>query len=529
MTERLDRAWSGVSRPVRAAFFGALIAGLLGHIIGITNFFQNHDGILNFHFVPKTHYGLWFSPVVGALGGEVTVPGIAIVLGVVCIAVSAGLMVSFLGVRSRWMALVAGVMMALFPTVVCTNAYGYSGILSFSSLLLASLAVWCVDRGWPGTVASLVLLTLSLGTDQSHISWAAALLLLRMILEAFRWEGSAWDYVRRGLKYVAVLAGAVVCYYGILQVVLVVTDLELTAYRGVDQMARIRWDELPALLVETYRKVARFFLRDQYGEATAFTAWLYRAMLVCAAGGYALLAARCRLYRRWPMMLFSLILMGLFPLAIHLIAVLGQDADTHWVMIYAFVLLPVMSLVFADRCEQESADRGDSRRSRLDTVASVLAAAALLVGVVQSCAWYVVTDECYTALRLTNSAIYARSVQLCADLTDRGYTADMPLALLGEQAAPYFAPAEGVYSKSQYTGIVSPSFAGDPRHLYLYLRQIVGFPHTQAGEDQIDALCRDEEIFADMPVYPQEGSVRVVDGVMVVKLSGVSSPEQAAP
>ena len=518
MIKRVERGWANAPAGVKSAFFTALLVGIITHMTGITNFFQNHDSILNLFDTSKTPYGRWLSGIVGALGGSVTGTGTFIFLGVLFIAVSAGLAVAFLKIRSRLLAGLAGAMLVTFPSVVCANAYIFTAMTILISILFASLAVYCADKGGFGATLAVLFLTLALGAYQAFISYAAGLFILGLVLDLFRGVDDTRAFILRGLKYVGILILAVGLYYAVMRLDLYLHASQLTTYMGIDQVGLVRLGNIPGLILGAYVKVAKFFLLDSYGEATVLSVWLYRISLLVGGVTYLALIVKTRLYRNALHTVLSLVLMLLFPLAIHLIAVLGQTTDTHWIMMYSFVLLPVMLIAFADLANDQAGEPEEARTSG-KRFFSLLAAAALVLGLGQTYMWFSVTGECYTALRLSNNATHTAAMKLCSDLIDAGCTEDTPLALIGDGQAPFFTPPSGLYSKGQYTGMIDTGFLQSTEHVYAYLDTIMGLPFTRADAAQLDAVASESEAIAGMPVYPRDGSIAYVDGVLTVKLS----------
>ena len=73
------------------------------------------------------------------------------------------------------------------------------------------------------------------------------------------------------------------------------------------------------------------------------------------------------------------------------------------------------------------------------------------------------------------------------------------------------------------TNIIGVPTANDSLNTYsdarnAMFRYVFGIDRNIAGQDVIDAV-KETEKFKSMPVYPAEGSVENINGVVVVKLS----------
>ena len=532
VTKRIGESWEAISPTAKAAFFTALIMGVVVHATGITNLLLNHDSILGIAQgtgIDYTTQGKWFAHVVSKASGAIDHPNTSLILGLLFISITSGITVSFLRLRSRLFSGLIGAMMITFPTVVSTNSYIGASVFFFFSLLLSCLTAYFAEQKKYGFILSICFLTVSLGTYQAYIGYVTGLFLLRLIIEAFRRTYKTKDFILCGIKYIVILLCSMTFYYIILQIRLQVTGTELSAYRGISEMTSIRFQDIPVLIIGAYKKVINFYFFDLYGENEFLSAWLYRSILLCVIGLYISLIVKTKLYQDKWQGLFSAILMALFPLAIHLIAVLGQNTNTHWCMIYSFVLIPIMMVAFmdvSDQCTEETTG-GILKSITVNHVLSTITIMGLVIGSLQCYIWFLVTGECYAALRLSNSAAYAASIELCSDLNDAGYDSTMPLALIGDgkRDTEWFQPEPESFHKTQYTGITTSNFVTHSGYQLLswYLQHILGYDFVPANSTQVSALCKQEEVFWEMPIYPEEGSIREIDGIMVVKLSHVGN------
>lgn len=531
VSHRIEQQWNLISSTVKIAFFSSLLVGLIVHLSGITNHFLNHDSLIGIQGLSNRAQlvqGKWFSGVFYQIfGGNITNTETYFVIAILFLSICAGITVCFLQVKSNISAMLIGALMVTFPSVVATNSYVAASIVFFGALLLACLCVFFADHGRIGLFVSIIFMTLSLGTYQAMISYAVGLFILKMILESLKKTYSTKECILRGLKYILILVAAIILYYILLKTILFVTGVELGTYRGISQMESIQIWNIPNLIKDAYAKVFKFFLFDSYGENTTFTAWLYRGIILCGITNYLALIKKTGLYKDKVRVLLSVTLVLLLPLAVHIIAVLGQNINTHWCMIYAFVLIPIAVIVFADLNEYVSPlantedDTNHTKRGLKETGISALIVLTLALGFIQGWKWFMITGECYTALRYSNSAAYAAGVQLSSKLTDMGYENSIPLALVGDRITPFKVLDEVVFSKSQYTGIMGPEFIWDASHMYAYLKNIIGLRFTPASTLEIEIVSNKYEVIFDMPIYPAEGSIRVIDGIMVVKMSDI--------
>lgn len=529
MIGELENKIARLSVAVKLAILCAFIVGILVHATQAVNLVVNHDAVST--YAPYAAYrtslynGRWFYGVVGRLIGEVTDPAICIFMGIVFIALSAGIVVSLFKVHSRIIASLIGCLMVVFPAVVSTNTYIFASAKYFFALFLATLSVYLYDKFKFGPLFSIICLTLSLGVYQAYIGFAAGLYLFSLVLLTLDPNTSLKNVIKRSINYFFVLLFSILLYYFILRICLAFAGQELGSYRGINEMNSIQFLMLPEYVLETYKKVYNFFVFDQYSEHTFVSIWLNRLLLICFFVNYVIIIVNKKVLMICKKKLFLLIVFpALIPLAIHIIAVLGQNADTHYVMLYPFVLVGIMAIIFADqinclKCENRVSGIQSSLWKGMPVVTS---ATCLLI----SYLWIQVTGTCYTYMKITDSKVYAACVQICSDLNQFGYDGDTPIAFISQSSKEskiFSGNALDGFDKTQYTGVVNPDYIIKFNKIEAYLNLRVGFNFTSVSADVKQMLAESDQ-FAQMPIYPERGSISKINGTTVVKLTQVDRP-----
>jgi hypothetical protein len=341
------------------------------------------------------------------------------------------------------------------------------------------------------------------------------------------------------LKYVLVLLVSVALYYAILQIALKITHLSLMNYRNIDQIGHFSLASLFTVTVESYRKVLYFFVYGIHLYRSSFHIEpMFRIMnwftLVLAAGSSVVLGIRNGILKSLPRIVLTGILAFLFPLAIHAIGILGQNSYTHWIMIYPFVLVYVYMLTCVDRIESQLKEPQFAGSLKKVTKASVRlgAIAALIVSLLLIRQWYFTTNQAYEYLRFADANTYSAGIMLVDDMREvEGYQASTPVVLAGSGAPEAFQYVTGDYNQITsetgigYTGI-NVSIVDNNRLTFL-LRNWIGVAIPYADAETSARISSSPEVAA-MPVYPAKGSIVMMDGCLVVKLSPIAADAAAA-
>ena len=192
----------------------------------------------------------------------------------------------------------------------------------------------------------------------------------------------------------------------------------------------------------------------------------------------------------------------LFPLSCYCLYILADNGYIHALALYSFASLYILAAILIDR-----ADTGWKLRP------DAVAAAAMAVVII--CNTYFANEfSLYNYLMKENVTSFYTSI-LTQVYETPGFAEGTELALIGEP--PEF-PVErnACYTRDEFTLPGNPvdSSAIAP----FIIRYYIGSDIPLADDDTIAALMDTAE-FAEMPVYPYYGSVRMIDGTVVVKLS----------
>ncbi len=539
LTDFFERRWRGLTPPVRAALIAAFFVGMLGHVAFLTNRFFNHDSILYTVADPNSTFALtqgkWFSlPVSLFVQGNMVTSSVIMTVAMIELAVVAALTVSILRVRSPLWGAMIGALLVLFPSVMSANTYEGSALF-FASLLMATLAVFVTIRWRHGFWLGIVLLTLSCGTYAVFIGYAAGLFLLLELIRLLDGTTPVKSILRVGLKYILVLAASALLYYAILKALLQINQLALMDYRGIENVGRLSLQSIWRSISDSYQKVYYFFryglflYRSTFAIDPVFRMMNWVTLALCALLSLGILI-RNRVYRSFGRLALIVVLVCLFPLAIHAIAVLGQNAMTHWIMCYPFVLVYVYGAVCADEIEPFTAREGTpAQKVRLQKGAALAGAVAVLIVSLTLCRqWYMVINEGYEYLRYTNANTVAAATLLVDDMRETiGYSeGTTPVAFLGGSAPVVFQYTTGDFERvsgkyeNGYTGIRVSMI--DFARLKTLLRNWIGVAPAYAGDAEVERLSMLPEVRA-MPVYPAAGSIALIEGTLVVKLSPLAS------
>lgn len=526
------RCWQKVSPTTAWTFLVTVILGLAVHMYAFTNDLINHDDI--YHLL-QCEYGAqsgrWFLPLVLSWDGSFSMPWLIGLLSVLCLALTACLTVSLLRIRGRLSGLVTAALLVAFPTVAATFSYMFTADAYFFGLFLAAFAAYAAARmpvmGLPLGACALIL---SLGIYQSYFPVAAVLMVGALLFDTLDGALSLKRLLLRGVKMVATLALAIFAYMAVARFVMRNAG-GLTDYMGISEMGHLSLAELPALLIKCYSSYSGYFWNNGLGYFFGFVKPLIVVALLCAVALLLMLIVQTGMGVSRAVL--ALVLALLYPLAGDIIHVMVSGGAVHELMLYGTIYLLVLPLGLVSYAAERQADCGGSGHLGTSLLSWVIVISLALTAY----SYAVADNKAYLKMEVSRDELTAYSNRLLSAVEQTpGYTPGMSLTLVGSSVVePALTAQVPELGEINMVGVLD---AGQLRAKYSYgefLRYYMAYPgdvymaNSSDNDPEAKAQARataDLPEVQAMPNYPADGSIRIINGGVVVKLNPEPAPTE---
>lgn len=495
-------------QPQWTCVLAAMICGSIAHLFGLVNVMHNLDNIGQqpAGYGTGVTSGRWLLSLLGDLTGLLRsnynltlVNGLAFLL---LIALSAGIIVLTLGIRDRRSAALVGMLMSVFPTVVCTMYFRYTTIYYGIAILLAVLAAWMLDRRKYGLLLSALCVAGSMGIYQAYVPFTIALFVMVLLRKTLEGEGF-WNVVRQGLKDCAALILGLIFYYLCLKICLKLYHTELSDYNGVQSMYHYPLSALPGQIKEAIYSVVTLPLNNYCGLANLpYIRLCYVAIGLMSAG----MAAGVLLMRirRWDSTAMAAVLVVLFVVAVNFIVIMCPNSWLYTLMVYPFALIGCVPLMLL-----EVLPEGQKSKQQLARKLVSIVLALLIFGYAYD------TNIGYTAVYYATCQVenYVTSLVTQVRMTE-GFTTDLEWAFLGTVEDPLLHSAWGY--EHWFLGSMSAGDLLSWDSYWHWIQQYCGYTVPLAGDGAEQELWENETV-RQMPCWPNAGSIKVVDNYVVIK------------
>lgn len=510
--ESFSGLWKRIPSYIRLTFAAAVALGLVTHLYMFTNKFTNHDDIGHLFLADYgTASGRWLLPTVLSLDGPFSTPWLIGMLSILCLAGTACFTVSLLRIRHPLGCVVTAAVLVSFPPVTATFAYMFTSDAYFFSLLLAAFGAYAAVRwGWIGTALAAVSITLSMGIYQSYLGVAAVLMVGALLFETLDGKRSFQQLFWTGVRLAASLAAALAAYMIIVH--FTSQRIPLVDYMGISEMGKIAPADLPRLIARSYKKYVTFFLKNDAACHFGFLRYWFAAAGLCAAALGVLLLWERKLGPARTILAAALA--AVYPLAGGLIYVM-VPGDVHMLMVYGLSYLLIAPVALADYME------GVPDKLPMKAFRAAAGWIILLTVALTAYSYMITANTAYLKIDLSMRQCTAYSTRLLDKIEScEGYRQGMPVALVGSDVEEEALTPTPELDYIQMIGVFD---LGDFRTSYTYerfLRSYLGFAgEVHLGDSETaQAFAAAPQVQA-MPLYPQAGSVQVIEGTVVVKLN----------
>lgn len=496
-----------IQQPSGIAAVSAMVCGVLIHMFGLVTILHNYDDIVTqpLGYGTGVTSGRWFLTFLGdlmqALSFGYNLSWVNGLLFIALIAVSAGFLVSAVGLKSKKAAALWGALLVCFPTVTGTLLFNYTAPYYGVSLFLAVFAVWVLPKIRLGFVVSILCIACSLGIYQAYVPVTITLFVMILLKKLLDEDGKIPDLLKQGIFDCLVLGAGLALYYVIVKITMASYGGALNSYQGISEMGQMSVRELLRMVIQSLKGFYRIPLFDNFDLAQVPLLRLGYGLAYIAT--FALIWAVLLVKKKSFLHILAVGALWLvFPVAVNFITVMTPNGFVYTIMVYPFVLVFCLPSLLAEWLPE-----GMLRR-----IGSGLVTGVLVLVITLYSYWANVN---YTALYYANRQTenYMNALYTQVRMTP-GFDGEMKWALLGQIEDPMFY---GYWDRVPiYGGNTGREGLVNAYSRIGWLMNYLGCVPELASDEELARLQTLPEVQA-MPCWPDYGSIAVVEDTMVIK------------
>lgn len=522
-----DEWLNGISRRIspeaKTAFLSAFIAGMLTHLYMFTGKYPNHDEVLGlFSANTGDGFGRWFLRLATAFSSNSSVPLVTGIISITALALACAMVVRILRIEKRTQIIITALIMVTFPTVANTFTWMYTADGYIIGITLAVYSVYLTDRYRSGFLLAIIPVILAASIYQSCLCVIVALLATRYLQQLLEKEHTDREMLLLLGKYAAMLFGGAILYILFTRFVLPhISGEALFDHAGLDNMGSIAIADIPGSVYNAYYQFAKYML-----NTSMVVSWRFVRYLHLAIGGLEIVLTLLILLRTKGKSLFQTVfavaILLLIPVLYGSIYLMGvTDHSTYYLTIYSYTFFYILPIVLYNALRRSCEEKP---LRTLCWFPNAVGYAATFLVLLAGLVYAVNSNEVYLVLQLKYENSYALSNRVVQSIEAYpAYTTDTPVYVAGAfNTGNYTGSKLTVFqSMGRHSGLQGPSeynLIVTDKLFRLFVRDYIGVLLTSPKSEQINGILAAEAL-KEMPDYPYEGSIRMIDGVLVVKAS----------
>lgn len=522
--EALEKFLNWFNSRKRLAFFVAFLAGILTHITMITETIMSQDGLWNSMQYSRpgaweTTLGRWGISLAERFDNFIAIPTVSTISCIFVFAITAIFIVDLFDIKNKVYIIFTSLIIVVTPTLTVTLLYIYTSFAYCLNFLISTLVIWFLYKckyKKIGFVAAILCFMFSLSIYQSYIGVSIGLCVMMSILDLLKNNKSIKQVFKDILKTVVVVLIGAILYYIVTMIILKVSNLELSVYKGAQNISVLGiLTGLKTTIVQAYKDFFKFFLKDTIVYNTNFRREVLYEVFFIATGittimSFVSMKEKTNKIKIQKILLISLFII-LLPLALNIIDIVAVGTEMYALTSTQMILvIPLAFAIF------ETISNG--------VIIKWLAIVSCfaIIGT-----YYIADNTSYAAIKLTYNQAYSTACRIMDRIeTTEGYDPSYPI-LFGGIIGDYNYPrTSSIYTYTVGSVTLNPTFhgsySGSIGTWVKFMKVFLGIDVVPCPDDVYNKIATGEE-YKQMKNFPDPSSVKIINGIVVVKLT--ESPE----
>lgn len=490
------------------------IFGLMAHAFRYFNMAFSHDSadhITERTFNYKLQLGRFTQYFYIPLRNIHAAPWLIGMISLIFVAIAVYLVVSLFDIENEnIIILTAGIFATNYTLTLINASFIFTADTYMLSVVLYVLAAYLVIKNKFGWLWGSVCISLGMGLYQAFLPMTILLILFYMFRDALS-DSKISAQIVRGVKTgIMFLLAAIEYKIGIWFSVTNAGKVLSDAYNGIDSVGDYSGVNIVRLFGETYLYPLRFFKRvtaynTEYVRMASII--LMFIMVIC----FMLILFRKDISKANKV--FSIMCLVILPLAMNAVYFVSKGM-MHDLMIYQFFMIYFFALLVLNCINDWTIIRHFKIKRYLNVVCYVLVGVIVYHNIVYANDVYLKKQLVYE----NTVSVFDRIIGRIESLDGYVVSEDTELVIIGSLRDSVLNRENYAYDDFDQHGLEA-QFSTTHYNTYIgFVQNILNYPITLVDDLVAKEYAKSEEVM-NMPVFPYEGSVKWVDGKVVVKLS----------
>lgn len=504
---------------LKQSFLYTFIIGIVAHGYCFLNLMVSHDSLNDFYVSDRWEraaFGrIFYSIYISLTRGRIVLPWLIGILALCWISVAVYLIVKTFEIKRSGMILMVSGICVTNPTVYALAAtYIHDLDADMLAMLLSVVAVylWCkavhkndVKYTTLWLFAGSICLSVSMGIYQSYIALSVTLIIFYSLKELLD-NRELKNVLAKGCYAVGMLLASAALYVAELKLfegLTGVAAMNSATYNGIGNVTAVFSGNVFENVCNTYISlldVFKDFILTSYPQIVSIG---FLGIVACLGVAFTLAGLK---NMKWKSRVLFLVLFMLLPFAMNITYFLSSGT-AHILTQYAVWMLYLLVIIFEVWFESGNTSK------RIKKAAYLILACSLLFVITENIQ---TSNTVYVKKELEYQATLSYMTRVAERMEEQeGYVpGETSVLIIGENV---IGNSKTGFERYEVITGVGENGAITYHDTYKdYFKYVLARPISLSYDDKL----KNSEKVSEMPVFPKQGSVQMVDQVLVVKLSG---------
>lgn len=517
----IDTIAKGIDKRLKICIVTSFLFGFAAHGMALFNKYSFHDDT-NFLFLQGiTFYsGRWMLGVISklenilfGLENQFSLPLFNGILSIFCISVTAYIIIDLQEIKHELTLVFMAALLVAFPSIAGLFSYMFTSHYYCLAMLMGIFGTSMILKNRNiYSLVGIMLFCSSIGIYQGYIPLNLSIIALYFINILHRHDEEAKKYWKMATYILLCCVALVGLYFVITKLSLVVKHIELLDYRGISSMGTgTSLDTYFHRLIYCYKDFFFPSMDKEYCMYPGNILLLYRVTVIILA--VVAIYNFIRLVRtNISLGILYFISILIFPLCVNFMFFMTDYGVVHSLMVYAQDIPFIALACYIDRFLHLNHEVLDGSIEKLE---GSLKKGCIILGGLLIVMYIRYDNACYLKASMMQSEANSYFTTLITQIKSiDGYTDELPVtyvnAYKNHDKTAYICPELQFIQTSAYNDL--SSYLNDYA-FEKYMMRWCGFAPTILDSAEYEALPEVQE----MPNYPDDGSIQIINGTVVVK------------
>ena len=506
-------------------FLATFILGIITHFLLILNLILSQDALLNgIHYTAggyEASLGRWGIDFFDSLRNNIALPFITTLISIFIMGFINILLIDLLEIKSKLFQIFTILSVVVSPSLCMTLLYSYTADAYFFAMFFSIFTVYAfykIKNKKLGTILGMASFIIMLSVYQSYMGITIGLILMLSIKQLLLEKDASLKVLKDLIIKAFLLALSAILYFIITKILLQINGLTMSTYKGANEISlfTILGSLLPSIK-NAYLAFIKYFFADgiilnrAWGREKLFLAFFGLAVMIYLVLFIKMLKKENKSKEFCLRFAFATVLLALLPIFLNIVIVLAPGNEIYYLIATQMLLMiPFILMLFEMLPEKRMLE-------------NILNWGIVIVLTIIMVTYFLSIVVTYQTAEMT----FQQAKTVANRVLDRmeeypGYRSGMNKLFAGIIDDGNFPKTLDIYNlavtNSLRSSIFHATYWGQEKTWKNFMDVFCG-THIEFCKDYEYYTIVNSDEFKQMDIFPGENSVKIINDVMVVKLT----------